>query len=137
MKIKITEPYLWLPVDAKEEKVLLHLYVDERKSMKLRSALVLRTAIIMHTKMYRRIKIKNWRSSGMMREIWIGSFSIRRNRRQSIRSGRSCIFTWQQAGATIRVGWSMRMVSTICTISAILTDRNGKTCTGDMPSVPI
>ena len=26
MKIKITEPYLWLPVDAKEEKVLLHLY---------------------------------------------------------------------------------------------------------------
>lgn len=57
----------------------------------------------------------------MMREIWIGSFSTRRNRRRSIRSDLSCITIWQQAGATIRVGWSMRMVSTICTISATLT----------------
>ena len=48
----------------------------------------------------------------MMREIWIGSFSTRRNRRRSIRSDLSCITIWQQAGATIRVGWSMRMVST-------------------------
>ena len=31
MKIKITEPYLWLPVDAKEEKVLLHLYSEGEK----------------------------------------------------------------------------------------------------------
>ena len=31
MKIKITEPYLWLPVDVKEEKVLLHLYSEGEK----------------------------------------------------------------------------------------------------------
>ena len=31
MKIKSTEPYLWLPVDAKEEKVLLHLYSEGEK----------------------------------------------------------------------------------------------------------
>lgn len=73
MKIKITEPYLWLPVDVKEEKVLLHLYSEGEK----------------------------------IDEI------------------------------AIRVGWSMRMVSTICTISATLTGRNGKTCTGDMQSATI
>ena len=56
MKIKITEPYLWLPVDAKEEKVLLHLYSEGEKSMKSRSVLALQTAIIMHTKTYQRIK---------------------------------------------------------------------------------
>lgn len=78
MKIKITEPYLWLPVDAKEEKVLLHLYSEGEKIDEIAIRLGVTDCDYYAYKDVSAYKNKELEIIRRMREIWIGSFSTRR-----------------------------------------------------------